>query len=108
MEIPVGVLVVTTSVDDGAVAADLATAVVEERLAACAQVGGPVRSTYRWQGSVESATEWTVTMKTSSAALARLVARVRSVHSYDTPEIVVTEVVDGDSDYLAWVLDETR
>ena len=64
-----GVFVVTTSLDDGAAAAELASAVVEERLAACAQVGGPVRSTYRWQGEVESASEWTVTMKTSSTAL---------------------------------------
>ena len=108
MEIPTGVLVVTTSIDDAAAADGLATMVVEERLAACAQVGGPVRSTYRWEGSVESAAEWIVTMKTSSAALARLIERVRSVHSYETPEIVVTDVVDGDADYLAWVIDATR
>ena len=104
---PTGVLVVTTSLDDATAAAELASAVVEERLAACAQVGGPVRSTYRWQGEVESAEEWTVTMKTSSSASARLLERVRSLHSYETPELVVTEVVGGDADYLAWVLDET-
>ncbi len=102
-----GVLVVTTSLDDGGAAAELAAAVVEQRLAACAQVGGPVRSTYRWQGEVASADEWIVTMKTSSIALPRLLDRVRSIHSYETPELVVTEVVGGDPDYLAWVLDET-
>ena len=102
-----GVLVVTTMLDDEAAARELAAAVVEERLAACAQVGGPLHSVYRWQGSVESATEWSVAMKTSSGALERLLERVRSLHGYETPELVVTEVVGGDPDYLAWVVDET-
>ncbi len=102
-----GVLIVTTTLDDEAAARELAAAVVGERLAACAQVGGPLHSTYRWQGEVESATEWAVTMKTSSSAVERLVERVRSLHGYATPELVVTEVVGGDPDYLAWVLDET-
>lgn len=107
-ERPTGVVVVVTTLDDESAADALALLVVDERLAACAQVGGPVRSVYRWQGSVERSVEWTVTMKTSSTTLPALLDRVRTAHSYETPELVVTAVVDGDADYLAWVIDNTR
>ena len=102
---PTGVVVVTTTVDDESSATSIATKVVEERLAACAQVGGPLRSVYRWQGAVERAEEWSVAMKTSAATAVALCDRVRALHAYDVPEVVVTEVVGGDADYLAWVLE---
>jgi len=93
------VMVTTPSHD---VAAQLGRQVVERRLAACAQVGGPVTSTYWWEGEVQEATEWTLVYKTSAARLGALVEAVRDAHPYDTPEIVATPVT-GDSTYLAWV-----
>jgi periplasmic divalent cation tolerance protein len=81
---------------------------VSERLAACVQVGGPVASTYRWQGRMEQAEEWVCTAKTTRAAAAALVARLRALHSYEQPEILVLPVLDADPDYAAWVAAEVR
>lgn len=94
---------VTTTLPDRAGADRLAAAVVTERLAACAQVTGPVSSTYRWQGAVESASEWYCHLKTSRGRLARLRARIRELHPYEVPEIVAVPIVDGDPAYLRWI-----
>lgn len=98
---------VTTTVDAEATAKALAESAVHARLAACAQVSGPITSTYRWQGAVETATEWVVTFKTTADATPTLTEHIRARHSYDQPEIIATEVVGGDPGYLAWVVAET-
>jgi periplasmic divalent cation tolerance protein len=77
------------------------------RLAACAQVAGPVTSTYRWQGAVETATEWHVWMKTTEARLESLIELIRSNHTYDVPEIIATPITAGNPAYLEWVAAET-
>ena len=82
--------------------------VVERRLAACAQVSGPITSTYWWEGKVTSATEWLCTLKTTAGRLEKLVAVVREAHSYDVPEIVAVPITAGHGAYLAWIEDETR
>ena len=94
---------VTTTLPDQAAADRLATVLVEERLAACAQVVGPVSSTYRWQGSVEHATEWYCHLKTAVSRLPALQRRIRELHPYEVPEIVALPFVDGDASYLRWV-----
>jgi periplasmic divalent cation tolerance protein len=94
---------VTTTLPDRATADRVAATLVEERWAACAQVVGPVESTYRRQGTVERATEWYCHLKTTLARAPGLRARLRELHPYDTPEIVAVPLVDGDPDYLAWV-----
>jgi periplasmic divalent cation tolerance protein len=94
---------VTTTFPDQAGAQRAAATLVEERWAACAQVAGPVESTYRWEGTVERATEWYCHLKTTLARAPGLRARLRELHPYDTPEIIVLPVVDGDPDYLRWI-----
>ena len=94
---------VTTTLPERAAADRLATTLVEERWAACGQVVGPVESTYRWHGEVERATEWYCHLKTTLARVPGLAARVRELHPYDTPEIVVVAIVDGNPDYLRWI-----
>jgi periplasmic divalent cation tolerance protein len=101
-------VLVTFVVDDRAVAAGLATAAVERRLAACAQLTGPVTSTYRWKGRVETATEWQVQLKTAADRVDELVAHVTAGHPYDVPEVLVTAVLGGNPAYLEWVVAETR
>lgn len=76
---------------------------MEERRAACAQVEGPIESTYRWEDRVERATEWYCHLKTTLAAVPALSARLRELHPYDTPEIIAVPIVDGDPDYLRWI-----
>ncbi len=81
----------------------VAAALVERRLAACVQVVGPVRSTYRWQGSVESAREWLCLAKTTAERYPEVEAAIRELHSYEEPEIVAIPIVAGSTGYLAWV-----
>jgi periplasmic divalent cation tolerance protein len=101
-------LQVTTTTDSEAEAQSLATVAVENRLAACAQVLSPIRSVYWWEGKVESAQEWMVLLKTTAARVDQLIQRLRSEHSYDTPEIVAVPIVAGHPAYLGWIAEETR
>lgn len=78
-------------------------ALVGERLLACGQIVGPVSSTYVWEAEVQHAQEWLALLKTSTRAADRLVARVRELHSYDTPEIILVDVPGGYGPYLEWV-----
>jgi periplasmic divalent cation tolerance protein len=98
-----GYFQVTTTLPDRGAAERLASMLVEERLAACAQIVGPVGSTYRWKGSVEQATEWYCHLKTTLARAPALRSRVRELHPYETPEIVAVPIVDGDPSYLKWI-----
>lgn len=106
MDSETGYVIVTTTTDSAAAAAALADAVVEARLAACAQVA-PVCSTYRWQGAVEHASEWRLQAKTRGGLADRLCAFIRERHGYDVPELVVTPIVGGHAPYLAWIDEET-
>jgi periplasmic divalent cation tolerance protein len=81
---------------------------VEEHLAACAQVVGPVSSTYRWKGKVELAVEWYCNLKTTKTRLSALKQRIRELHPYEVPEIVAIRIQDGDVDYLKWIETEVE
>ena len=98
------VLVTTANADEGA---RLGRALVEERLAACANVIGPIRSIYRWQGAVEEADEHLVLLKARGADVGALEARVRALHSYDVPEVLALPVTAGSAPYLDWLADAT-
>ena len=105
---PTPIVQVTTTAPSEEVADTLSAALVEGHLAACVQVTGPIRSRYRWQGDVETATEWQVVAKTTAAAADAVVARIVELHPYDMPEVLVTPVLDGADGYLAWVAGEVR
>ena len=101
-------LAVLTTTDTRERAQDLAAGAVERRLAACAQIDGPVTSVYRWQGTIETDTEWRVLYKTTATRYPDLVAHIEAVHTYDTPEIIATPVTAGGDAYLAWLRAETE
>ncbi|MFE9248811.1 divalent-cation tolerance protein CutA [Streptomyces sp. NPDC007088] len=86
----------------------LAASAVEARLAACAQIDGPVTSVYRWEGRVETDTEWRVLYKTTAAAFDALSAHIAAEHDYEVPEIIATPITAGGDAYLAWVGREVR
>lgn len=81
----------------------IAAALVDERLAACVQVLGPISSRYRWQGEIEQEQEWQCLAKTTAARYPALEAAIRRLHSYDEPEIIATSIVAGSAGYLAWI-----
>jgi periplasmic divalent cation tolerance protein len=96
-------LQVFTTIDSEEAAERISAALVERRLAACAQVVGPISSTYRWQGEIERAREWMCVVKTTAARYPEVEAAIRELHSYDEPEIVATPIVVGSPGYLGWV-----
>lgn len=100
------VVITTTDGEDAATA--LARSVVEARLAACVQVGAPVRSVYRWDGEVREDREWQLWIKTTYDRLDELTEFVETHHTYDTPEVLALPVLAGSPAYLAWITDQTR
>ncbi|MFI9779864.1 divalent-cation tolerance protein CutA [Streptomyces sp. NPDC051956] len=107
MDMNVLALTVLTTTDDEAKARALAAGAVEARLAACAQIAGPVMSVYRWQGNTETAQEWQVLLKTTAEGYEALESWLLEAHDYETPEIIATPVVRGSAGYLAWIAGET-
>lgn len=95
------VLVLTTW--PGGDADAFARRLVQEQLAACVNLLPPMVSIYRWQGSVEEATELQVLIKTTRACLGALRARVHELHPYDVPEFLVLPIADGGDTYLNWI-----
>jgi len=98
---------VLTSVERREDAVAIARAAVEQRLAACVQVVGPVTSTYWWKGKIETAQEWLCLIKSRSDAYPALEAAIKAVHPYENPEIVATPIAAGSREYLRWLDEET-
>ena len=86
-------------------AALIGRAMVEEQLAACVNILGPIRSIYRWQGKIEEADEVAALFKSTDAAAERLIARIAELHSYDVPCIEAWPVDKVLRDYGEWVED---
>jgi periplasmic divalent cation tolerance protein len=100
------VVLVTTPTPERA--AELARALVEERLAACGNVVPGLRSIYRWEGKVEDEGEALLLLKTTRARFEALRERVLALHPYAVPEVIALPVVAGSEPYLAWIAGETR
>jgi periplasmic divalent cation tolerance protein len=92
---------------DVEVAARIAHALVEERLVACANLVANVRSIYRWQGRVEDEREVMLVLKTRADRIGALGERLRALHPYELPELVVLPVDGGLAGYLDWVRAES-
>jgi len=99
---------VITTIDSVEAAEQLAHKIVEARVGACAQVVGPIKSVYWWDGAVQSEPEWQIWVKTTRDQLDALIAHIQANHSYDVPEIVATPIIGGNPAYLEWVTNETR
>ena len=98
-----GCCLLTTTVNAESAAAEIATTLVTERLAACVQEIGPVQSTYWWEGKLASAVEWLCVAKTTDQAAAAAIARIKAMHAYELPELILTPITGGDSTYLGWI-----
>ncbi|HLA39215.1 MAG TPA: divalent-cation tolerance protein CutA [Candidatus Glassbacteria bacterium] len=101
---PLVVFVTTSTVEE---AARIARTLVEERLAACGNVVGGVRSIYRWEDKIEDDPEALLILKTRRALFYRLQARVAEIHSYHVPEIIAVPVEAGYAPYLVWIKSST-
>ena len=81
----------------------IAAALVEARLAACVQISGPITSTYRWKGAVETAEEWQCVVKTRRDLYDRIDETIRRLHPYEVPEILAIAIVTANQSYLEWL-----
>src|SRR5262245_31186032 len=99
------VVTATNTKDD---AQRIASAIVEQRLAGCVQVIGPIMSTYRWEGKIETAEEWLCLIKSKESVYSRLEEAIRDMHRYDVPEILAMPVTAGSRRYLDWLDGEIR
>ena len=94
---------IVTTTPSKELAQQIARALVEQRLAACVQIAGPVESVYSWQDEIETATEWQCWIKTTAARYAEVERTIRELHSYTVPEILALPITAGNSDYLKWL-----
>jgi periplasmic divalent cation tolerance protein len=81
----------------------IADALVENHLAGCVQIVGPIVSTFRWQGAIERTDEWLCLIKTEKRLYPILEQFIKTQHTYDTPEIIAIPIVAGSQSYLQWL-----
>ncbi|MDD5115903.1 MAG: divalent-cation tolerance protein CutA [Candidatus Omnitrophica bacterium] len=81
----------------------IASALVSVKLAACVNIASKVDSLFFWEGKVQKASESLLIIKTRKEKLAKLIKLVKSLHSYDVPEIIAVPVISGDRPYLRWI-----
>ncbi|MGO9607374.1 MAG: divalent-cation tolerance protein CutA [Candidatus Binataceae bacterium] len=98
------ILVTCASEEQGA---SIARALVSERLAACVNLVGPIRSIYRWRDKVENDNEILLLIKTRASMFPRVERRVRELHSYEVPEVMALPFQQGSPPYLAWLFEST-
>ena len=101
------VLIVLVMVSSRKEAIRIAQAVVKEKLAACVNILSGVTSIFRWKGKVERSREALLILKTTEHRYPGLERLIRSLHSYEVPEIVALRIDKGLSQYTAWVEQET-
>lgn len=86
----------------------IAQTLVERQLAACVNIVPQIESVYRWQGKVETATEWLLIIKTTATGFLRVREALSELHSYQIPECIALGVEDGSAAYLDWIGESVR
>ena len=105
METYIQVVTTTETRED---AEKIAKALVEKRLAACAQLVGPIVSTYWWKENIETAEEWQCIIKSKKSLYGEVEKAIKMLHPYETPEIIALPIVSGSDDYLEWLNAELK
>jgi periplasmic divalent cation tolerance protein len=99
--------IILTTVGAEQEARSIARRLVDERLAACVNIVGPIRSIYRWRDAIEDEAEFLLWIKTQSRLLKEIERRISELHSYEVPEMLVISPERGSAPYLAWLFDAT-
>lgn len=88
---------------DSSEAASIGRTILDERLAACVNILGPMQSLYRWEGKMMQDNEVALFIKTTSSALPSLIERLKKLHSYECPAISAWTIENGNLEYFDWV-----
>ena len=107
MEEPARIVLLITTADAGE-AHQIARALLEQRLAACANIIPGVSSHFWWQGKIDSAAESLLILKTTTTRLKEVVIAIRQLHSETVPEIIALPIIGGNPDYLGWIDKEVK
>ena len=96
-------IIVLVTAKDKKEASKIAQSLLEAKLIACANIIDGVESLFWWQGKIDSSKEALLVLKTKKILFKKLSAKVKSLHSYQTPEIIALPIVDGSAEYLNWI-----
>jgi periplasmic divalent cation tolerance protein len=99
---------ITTTTDTEELALQIAGKLVEKKIAACAQVSGPITSIYEWKGKIEKAREWYCVIKTRKNLYRKVEEAIKALHPYEVPEIIALPILEGYKDYLDWITHVVR
>ena len=94
---------VVTTISGKVGAEKIADALIKERLAACVQIAGPIKSIYRWKGKIETAKEWVCVIKTKKGLYKKVETTIKKIHPYEVPEIIAVPIAAANKDYLKWI-----
>jgi periplasmic divalent cation tolerance protein len=98
---------VITTCESGDVSRKIAEELVKRRICPCAQVTGPLSSIYRWKGSIETSEEWFCIAKVREERFKDVESVIKTIHTYEVPEIIAIPIVRASDDYLSWMREET-
>jgi periplasmic divalent cation tolerance protein len=101
-------IIVMVTCGSGPEAEEIANQLLKERLVACVNIAGRIRSLYHWQGAVARESESLLLMKTTRERFEALSRRIKELHSYKVPEIIAMPVIVGNPDYLDWIRESTE
>ena len=99
------VILTTTGAEEQALS--IARVLVSERLAACVNIIGPIRSVYRWRDAIEDEREFLLIIKTRATLYVKVERRVRELHTYEMPEVLALTADRGSPPYIKWLLEST-
>ena len=96
-------IVVLVTTKNARQAHKIANGLLQDKLIACANIVAGVRSIFWWQGKVDSSKEALLVLKTKKTLFKKVAVKVKALHSYQVPEIIVLPIVAGSGDYLKWI-----
>jgi periplasmic divalent cation tolerance protein len=99
------IFITTSSLDE---AKKIGRVLVEEKLAACANIVSPIRSIYHWQGKICDDKEALIILKTKKKLFKQIEKMVKALHTYEVPEVISMPITEGSNKYLSWLKNETK
>lgn len=96
-------IVIFITAKDKKEAVKIAQGLLKTKLIACANIINGVQSLFWWQGKIDSSKEVLLVLKTKKSLFKKVCAKVKSLHSYQTPEIIALPIINGSEDYLSWI-----
>ena len=86
----------------------ISNSLLEKKFIACSNIINDMKSTFWWNGNIQKENEVMIIAKSTKALLDNIIAEVKSLHSYDVPEILAIPILGGNPDYLNWIIEETK